>query len=405
MRQGFFDRFVSRLDRLEAPVVSAHLAQLARERGFLETIFQSVDEGLMVIGAGARLLYANRAAEKMVGFSAESEKGHSVARWLREWGIEEMLLTHPADDWARIGTRDVEVTYPEHRFISFYARPVVSDSGDTDLLLILRDMTRVHQAEETAIADERLEAVKTLAAGVAHEIGNPLNAITIHLQLMNREIARMEPSGRRDSLQELAGVAEREVARLDGIIRRFLTAIRPAKPMLVRGDVTDVLERTVSLLAPDMERRSIDFAKAIPSPLPAVFLDAEQLEQVFFNLLRNAMDAVPDGGRIGLTVTVDDAWLCVSVLDNGAGIPAELLGRIFDPYVTTKEKGNGLGLMIVRRIVRAHGGTIECSSRPGEGTCFTVRLPRAERRVRAIPPSAFSLEADTVSEAPHQEKP
>lgn len=369
-------------------MVSAHLAQLARERGFLETIFQSVDEGLMVIGAGARLLYANRAAEAMVGFSAESERGHSVARWLRDWGIEAMLAERTPDDWASIGTRDVEVTYPEHRFISFYARPVVSDSGDTDLLLILRDMTRFHQAEEAALADERLEAVRTLAAGVAHEIGNPLNAINIHLQLLTREIARMEPSERRDALTELAGVAEREVGRLDGILRRFLTSIRPSKPMLVRGDLAEVLDHTVGLLTPDLQRRSIEFVRAIPSALPAVFLDPAQLEQVFFNLLRNAMDAVPDGGRIGLSVTVGDAWVCVTVVDNGSGIPAELLGRIFDPYVTTKAKGNGLGLMIVRRIVQAHGGTVECSSRPGEGTCFTVRLPRAERRVRAIPPAA-----------------
>ena len=189
----------------------------------------------------------------------------------------------------------------------------------------------------------------------------------------------------RESLQSLAETAERETSRLDGILRRFLAAIRPAKPTLVRGNVRDVLDATLRLLSPDIEQRRINLQTAFPEAIPDVFLDAQQLEQVFFNLLRNAMEAVPDGGRIGVTLTVDDAWVNVSVLDNGVGIPTEALGRIFDPYVTTKAKGNGLGLMIVRRIVQAHGGGIECASRPGEGTCFTVRLPRAERRVRTLP--------------------
>ena len=184
-----------------------------------------------------------------------------------------------------------------------------------------------------------------------------------------------------------------------GILRRFLAAIRPAKPNLTRGNVRDVLDATLRLLEPDLAQREIALARTMPKAVPEVFLDAQQLEQVFFNLIKNAMDAVSDGGRIGVTVTTDDAWVNVSVLDNGAGIPAPMLGRIFDPYVTTKEKGNGLGLMIVRRIVQAHGGTITCASHEGEGTyggtitcashegegtCFTVSLPRAERRVRAL---------------------
>ncbi len=383
MRQGFFDKFMSRLDRIDAPVASAHIAELARERGFLETLFQSIDEGLIVVGAGARLLYANRAAERMVGFSFEERQGKSLARHLRDWGLDALLCAQ-IGDWSRIETRVAEVSYPEHRFISFYARPLPFD-GRTELMLMLRDVTREHAAEEDALADERLAAVRTLAAGVAHEIGNPLNALTIHLQLLGRGLRDVPDLTLRESLQSLAETAERETSRLDGILRRFLAAIRPAKPTLVRGNVRDVLDATLRLLSPDIEQRRINLQTAFPEAIPDVFLDAQQLEQVFFNLLRNAMEAVPDGGRIGVTLTVDDAWVNVSVLDNGVGIPTEALGRIFDPYVTTKAKGNGLGLMIVRRIVQAHGGGIDCASRPGEGTCFTVRLPRAERRVRTLP--------------------
>lgn len=382
MRQGFFDKFISRLDRIDAPVASAHIAALARERGFLETLFQSINEGILVLGDEMRLLYANQAAERMIGFSAERERGDSMKRYLRDWEIDTLLLTQVAD-WNRIEAREVELSYPEHRVISYYARPVEFEDR-TELLLMLRDVTRERSIEEDTLADERLAAVKTLVAGVAHEIGNPLNALTIHLQLLERALRKLPDDVTRENLQELTGIASQEVTRLDGIIRRFLTALRPSEPHLVRGNVRDVIQTTLRLLAPDFEQRKIDFQLSLPDAIPDVYLDAQQMEQVFFNLLKNAMDAIPDAGRIGLTVTVDDTGVSVSVLDNGAGISEALLGKIFDPYVTTKTKGSGLGLMVVRRIVQGHGGTIQCASHEGEGTCFTVRLPRAERQIRTL---------------------
>lgn len=382
MRQGFFDKFISRLDRIDAPVASAHIAALARERGFLETLFQSINEGILVLGDEIRLLYANHAAEVMIGFSAERERGNSMKRYLRDWEIDTLLLNQVAD-WNRIEAREIEISYPEHRVIAYYARPVEFENR-TELLLMLRDVTRERLTEEDTLADERLSAVKTLAAGVAHEIGNPLNALTIHLQLLERELRKIPEAATRESLQELTGIASQEVVRLDGIIRRFLTALRPSEPHLVRGNICDVLQTTVKLLTPDIEQRKITLEQLFPEATPDVFLDAQQMEQVFFNLLKNAMDAIPDAGKIGLSVTVDDTAVSVSVMDNGTGIPADLLGKIFDPYVTTKTKGSGLGLMVVRRIVQRHGGTIQCASHEGEGTCFTVRLPRAERQIRTL---------------------
>lgn len=382
MRKGFIDKVVSRLGRIDTPVLSAHISDLARERGFLEMLFQSLDEGVLVLGEGLVALYANRAAEAMIGFSFEASRGKSLARHLREWGLEG-LFGEGCGPWERVAAREVELSYPEHRVVSYYARPL-SFEGRREVLLMLRDVTRERLAEEDALVDERLTAVKTLAAGVAHEIGNPLNALNIHLQLLSRALRRLPEEKQRADLGALVAVAEGEVTRLDGIIRRFLTAIRPVKPVLVRGRVQEVLASTLRLLAPDLAQRRIELQEACPQEVPEIFLDAQQLEQVFFNLLKNALEAVPDGGRIGLSVTTDDHWVNVSILDNGAGIPADLLGRIFDPYVTTKAKGNGLGLMIVRRIVEAHGGTISCASNPGEGTCFTMRFPRAERRIRVL---------------------
>jgi PAS domain S-box-containing protein len=383
MRQGFFDKFVSRLDKIDAPVASAHIVELARERGFLETLFQSIDEGLMVLGADLRLLYANHAAERMIGFHAEQFRGKSLSRYLKKWHLAE-LLEDQLSDWTTIKTREVEITYPERRIITFYARPITFEDRE-ELLLILRDVTRERMAEENTLVDERLAAVKTLAAGVAHEIGNPLNALNIHLQLLQRALRNLNDEATRKQLQSLTETASAEVNRLDAIIRRFLTSIRPIKPCLVRGNVKDVLEATLRLMLPDIEERHIHLQVNTPPAVPDIYLDAHLLEQVFFNLIKNAMDAIPDGGRIGLTLMVSDHSVSILIMDNGAGIPEELLGRIFDPYVTTKEKGSGLGLMVVQRIIQGHGGTIECASNVGEGTCFTLHLPRAERFIRGLP--------------------
>jgi signal transduction histidine kinase len=134
----------------------------------------------------------------------------------------------------------------------------------------------------------------------------------------------------------------------------------------------------------DIENRRIAVAVNSRGQTPPALVDPDQIKQVVFNLVKNAMEAMPDGGRLEITISSDDAFLKLDFRDSGIGIPEDQLGRIFEPYHTTKAKGNGLGLMIVQRIVRDHGGHIEVSSKEGEGTCFRILLPLAERRVRKI---------------------
>lgn len=388
MASGFFDRLVSRIDKLDPESLQMQMIHLAKERGFLEAVFQSIQEGLMVIDNAGKLLYANRAAEQITGIDA-SQRGRSILRTLREWDWEHLLDT--SDDvngWSQLITREVEITYPEHRFISIYAVPLLGqDSPDKEVLVILRDVTRDRQQEVSNLESERYNAIKMLAAGVAHEIGNPLNAITIHLQLLAREIRDLPPESR-DSLSELVDVAQTEVSRLDTIITQFLRAVRPAKPVLVPEHPEEVLQDTLRLLKTECENRRIAVSIDIPSSVPSVLLDRSQIKQVFFNLFKNALEAMPDGGNLKVVFGSTDGFVDISIIDNGQGIPTEELGRIFEPYHTTKTKGTGLGLMIVKRIIEDHGGEIEVASKPGAGTCFKIRLPRSERRIRKLSATA-----------------
>jgi len=391
MPSGFFDRLYARIDKLDPESLQAQMLRLSQERIFLEAISQTIQEGVLVIDNEGRLLYANRAAEKMTGLDYARTKGRSVLRLLRDWDWEHLLEVHsqgvpePEGEWMRLVTREIEIHYPAHRFIHFYAMPFNGpDANVKSVLIILRDVSNERKQEASAMESERINAIKNLAAGLAHEIGNPLNALNIHLQLLSRELLEVKDEAVRKSLQELTDVARTEIARLDAINTQFLGAIRPSKPMLAPEQLTEVLEETLKILKTEFKNRAIQVSVDVPEAVPAVRLDRQQIKQVFFNLIKNALEAMPDGGSLKIVFGVGDAFVETSFIDSGVGIPQEELGRIFEPYHTTKKKGSGLGLMIVQRIVEDHGGEIEVASKLGQGACFKIRLPRNERRVRML---------------------
>ena len=390
MPSGFFDRLVARIDKLDPESLQAQMMRLSQERIFLEAISQTIQEGVLVIDNEGTLLYANRAAEKMTGLDFARTKGRSVLRLLRDWDWEHLLDVpsedeHEQREWMRMVTREIEVHYPAHRYIHFYAMPFnQSDVDVKSVLIILRDVSNERKQEASVIESERINAIKNLAAGLAHEIGNPLNALNIHLQLLSRELCEVKDEAVRKSLQELTDVARSEIARLDAINTQFLGAIRPSKPVLMPELLTGVLEETLKILKTEFKNRSIHVSVDIPEAIPAVRLDRQQIKQVFFNLIKNALEAMSDKGSLRIVFNVGDAFVDISFIDSGVGIPQENLGSIFEPYHSTKKKGSGLGLMIVQRIVEDHGGEIEVASKLGQGACFKIRLPRNERRVRML---------------------
>ncbi len=383
MNPGFLDKLIGRLDKLDAGNLQTQFLRLAREKGLLETIFHAIHEGLIVLDGESKIVYANRAAEKLCGFSFDNVAGHPISKYLREidWPA---VLNLDGDEWSRMVTREIEISYPQHRFIDFYVVPLAAaQPGETGAVVILRDVTRERESETRTIESERLNAITLLAAGVAHEIGNPLNSITIHLQLLEREIANLRAKDR-DSLKELVEVSRREVDRLEQIIGQFLRALRPSQPTLERANVREVLDTTLEFLRHEIKDRDVLVEVESPPDLPACLIDKTQIKQAFFNIIRNAIQAMTNGGLLKISLGSDDRFVSIAFKDTGPGISAESLGNIFEPYFTTKSEGTGLGLMIVQRIVRDHGGEIEVHTTPRSGTTFTIYLPRDERRIRLL---------------------
>ena len=388
MKAGFLEKLIERLGRIGPEDVQNYFLRLAQEKGFLETVFNAIQEGIIVTDSKGRVTYLNDAACTLFGLEA----GEAIGKRLGEriGGLDWGSLTQSGGPVSH----DMEIFYPQNRFINFYVVPLVMEQRDPTVapataaeevghVMILRDITESRRTAQQTIESERLNALRLLAAGVAHEIGNPLNSLHIHLQLMERSVQKLH-DGEKAELEQSIDVARSEVNRLDSIVTQFLKAIRPSRPQLRPENVNTIVEEAVRFFAPELQDREILIEQELRSDLPLLQLDRDQMKQAFYNVIKNSVEAVHRHGRLRIRTDLADTHVIVRFDDSGGGMSAENLSRVFEPYFTTKPSGSGLGLLIVRRIVREHGGELSIESNQGKGLTLTIRLPFIDKRIRML---------------------
>lgn len=385
-KHSSLDKVLGRVDQLDAAGLQTLVQRLARERSLLDSVFNILQEGVLVITADGAIDYANAAAGRMIGFKDPVDAATTL--WRLVPGLRASLEgegTRAKKDGLPLVTREFELTYPHPRVVRLYMVPFhENELEEPRFAIILADITTEKKSTAELIEHEKISSVLLLAAGVAHELGNPLNSLTIHLQLIERRLKKLRGSKETDSLGESIKVCQGEVTRLDGIIKNFLEAIRPRPPDLAEVNVVEVIEDVLRFQAKELADRALKVEGELPASTPVIMADRNQLKQVFFNLIKNAMEAMQPGGTLGIRVRADDDSVFLRLSDSGAGIKQEDLAKLFSPYHTTKIGGHGLGLMIVQRIMRDHGGHVGIESKEGTGTVVTLQFPQKHRRVRML---------------------
>lgn len=350
---------------------------LALER-LNESIVRSVSSGIVTADRDGRVTHLNRAAEEICGFTLAQAQGEPVERRLPA------LAAHLRASGPERFEAEHRTASGERRWLSFAVAALYDRDGTSQgHVVAVEDLTSIRAMEEDLKRSEKLAAVGALAAGLAHELRNPLASMSGSIELLH------DTTGLGEEERRLMGIVLREADRLNALVRDFLRFAKPTPVQLEQVDLAELARQTVTLFRNDAQRKAVTVEEDLEGPLPAA-ADAGQLSQVLWNLLVNAAEAMPGGGRVTLKGRLAGPSVVLEIRDEGQGIAASDLPHVFEPFYTTKVGGTGLGLAIVHAIVQNHGGEVQVQSSAGKGAVFAVRLPRRQAE-------AASEEAGTAS--------
>ncbi len=350
-----------------------------RWRALHERIVESIGSGVVTTDIEGRIYTVNRAGEEITGYRAAHLRGQEASILFGDLAERIESSMGAVRDGKPLPRFEADCLTPDGLRIrlGFSIAQLASERSEpTGLVITFQDLTEVRALEETSRRQDRLAAVGRVSAGIAHEIRNPLNYINLTLDHLRAKFAP-EENGKRGDFEKLTAQLKEEVGRINNQITDFLNYSRPAKPNLQPLEGLEVIEDSLRIIEAQAEEQNIKISLVARENVPRLLGDTELLRSVFNNLLINAVQAMQaTGGNLDITISPDENFVKIEIADTGAGIPEENLTKIFEPYFSTKDTGTGLGLAIVKKNIDVHNGAIEAESKLGEGTKFTVRLPR-----------------------------
>lgn len=373
--KNFVRRAIEKIDQLDSKQIVEILESQSREMEMLEATLESIEDGFILADKHLRILYANSVTPTLVPMiRLKSYEGVALDEVLHDPDVLSFIT-------ANVEGREIEIKEDEFTFqkgdqlqtvkVTVYPYKDGSSARETSFVIRLTDVTEYNRAEARLRRSESLASMTTMAAGVAHEIKNPLAAMGIHLQLLKKAYERNESLTFEDARRYI-DVLDEEIARLNAIVVDFLFAVRPIDVRIRLERITTLLDQVCDFVEPELNGEGIVLKRTYPATLPGLMIDNNAIKQALLNIIKNAMNAIKDSGTIEVGAKIDSNNVVVSIKDTGVGIPEEALGKIFEPYYTTKSGGTGLGLTVVYKIMKEHQGDIQVHSVVGTGT--TVRL-------------------------------
>ncbi len=377
--RGFVRRALEKLSKLDSEQLEQLLQTVAAENERLAVVLDSMNDGVLVTDEEHRLILVNKAAERLIPLASGRIIGDRPL-WdvIADQDISDFVYTTLENDES---VTDQEFALDHGgttRILSCSLIPLVQAGHIRGNILQLVDISEKRGREARLRRAESLASLTTLAAGVAHEIKNPLGSIGIHNQLIQKLVARLD-SEEAERINSYLTVIDEEIERLNRIVVDFLFAVRPMDTKLEDGDLNTLISDLLGFVQYELEQAGIEVVRDLDEDLPQLKLDPKYLKQAMMNLVKNAISAMPDGGMLRVSTQTRGDQVLLRISDNGVGMNPEVRDKIFEPYFTTKDFGSGIGLTLVYKVVKEHMGDISVISKEGHGTTFTITLPLPQR--------------------------
>ncbi len=345
------------------------------KKDLLSVILSSLGEGMIVTDREDRVTLLNNQAEEIFGIKRKESLGKRLAESLSELGVIS-LFRQVRNEGKEIANREIGITHPQSKTLSATITPIRSQEGNIEgMVALFKDISSTRRMEKEVEEVARLTTLGSLSSWLAHEIRNPLNSITINLELLREEILRLIQEEAREEPLRLTRVISDEISRLNESVHDFLSFNKLPSLNVETTDINQILDGTLALIQPEAVKRGVKIRKGYRKKLSTIQVDAKKIRQAILNIIINSIQAMPRGGELHLMTRSRGSRVEIEIRDNGLGIPENIQGKIFDFFFTTREEGAGLGLSIARRIVSEHGGDIQIESKENSGTSVILRLP------------------------------
>jgi two-component system, sporulation sensor kinase E len=378
----FIRKALENIGKIDRDQIAGLLQNIAGENDLLAMVLESMTDGILVTDGGNRVILFNKSAERLLPFASEDILG--VLLWD---AVKDREIASSCRDalmnQEKLQGREFTLENGQPRILSVSLLPLVREGSIQGNLVKIEDVTEKRSKEVRLRRAESLASLTNLAAGVAHEIKNPLGSIGIHLQLIQKKLGGRSRTAARDIGQHLNVIGE-EVDRLNRIVVDFLFAVKPMDARLEDGDINAVIQELLSFVGPEMDQAGVTIQADLADRLPLLSIDPRLIKQALLNLIKNAVSAMPEGGTLTIRTLRTGEDVKIRVTDTGTGIPEKIMDKIFEPYFTTKPFGTGLGLTIVFKIIKEHFGDISVQSRTGEGATFILSLPIPQKEKTLI---------------------
>ena len=380
----FIDRALDKVDKIGKKQLVILLKALAQDYQLLESVYDSMTDGVIVLDSNNQIEYINKSAERLVPIDSKNSANIPVWKVLHDREIS-IFLKNVINNQENARDREFAIGSSNSRkFISISIMPLVNNGNIRGTIIHLEDITQKREQSVRLGRAERLASLTTLTASVAHEIKNPLAAISIHIQLIQKSMKTK--SCDQQFISKHLEVVNDEVERLNGTIVDFLFAVRPMNLELEECEINHLLSDIIELVDVELKEANIVYKLSCTDRLPKILVDEKYIKQAFLNIIKNAMAAMSSvvNPTLLLDSYLEGQYVCIKFKDNGCGISESDMEKIFEPYFTTKDFGSGLGLTVVYKVIQEHGGELIVDSDERGGSSFIVKLPLLETRKKLL---------------------